>query len=91
MKNKFVKFVTPALFVVAGIGGAFVTTSAQSTASLSQVPGYRALHGNPCHSEIMCETTPSNNLCTISGGVKLWGKENPSDADCPVKLFRVQN
>jgi hypothetical protein len=90
MKNKFVKFVTPALFVVAGIGGAFVTTSAQSTASLSQVPGFRALHGNPCHSEIMCDTSLSPNLCTV-GGVKLWGKENPSDADCPVKLYRIPN
>ncbi|MEA9414307.1 hypothetical protein [Flavobacterium sp. PL02] len=91
MKNKFVKFVTPALFVVAGIGGAFVTTSAQSTASLTQVPGYRAFNGNPCHSEIMCETLITPDLCTISGGVKLWGKENPSDTDCPVKLYRIQN
>lgn len=91
MKNKFVKFVTPALFIVAGTAGAFVTTSAQSTASLTQVQGYRAFNGNPCHSEIMCQTEPTLNLCTISGGVKLWGKENPSDTDCPVKLYRIPN
>lgn len=90
MKNKIVKLVTPALFMVAGIGGAFLTTSAQGTETVSQVQGYRALNGNPCHSEIMCETTPSENLCTISGNVRLYGKENPEDADCPVKLFRIE-
>lgn len=91
MKTHVFKLLAPVLFAGVGIAGAFVTTSAQDEASLSLVDGYRPFQGNPCHMEQKCETQFNVDACTLIGSpsIQLWGKENPNDVTCPVRLYRV--
>lgn len=92
MKSKVLKrIMMPLAVIFLGIAGAFLTMSMSSTASVSDVQGYKFVsQADPCHAEQMCSPIFSPYICT-SGSQQLWGKASPSSPVCDVPLYRRFN
>lgn len=84
----------PAAAAVLGIAGAFATTSMSSSKTAVNWEGHQYVSDQElCSSVKMCQTENSGELCRVVDGVitspQLKGKLNPSDADCPLTLYRI--
>lgn len=92
--NNFLKKVTmPLAVAVLGIGGAFTTTSMNSSKSLAHVVGYQFVSAsNPCDEVKMCQTDNNGILCRVNDEVptspllKGWPQ---GAATCSQTLYRI--
>lgn len=95
MNRDFLKKVTmPLAIAVLGIGGAFTTTSMNSSKSLAHVAGYQFISAsNPCNEVKMCQTDNNGILCRVNDEVPtsplLKGKVQGAPT-CAQTLYRIQ-
>nr|WP_198999677.1 DUF6520 family protein [Flavobacterium sp. ASV13] len=90
MKKQISKALLPMLTIVMGVSGAFFTMSAASKDALVQKFGHIRVSPNNCQQQnVLCQTEETDNACMF-GTTQLWGKYNPSDAQCPEPLYRIE-
>lgn len=81
------KMAMPMAVAVLGIAGAFGTVSMKGNESLVNKTGYRIINGVCQETSVMCRT--EDGVTCKLGFATLWGKNNPSDANCPIPLFHI--
>lgn len=84
----------PLAIAVLGIGGAFTTTSMNSSKSLAHVVGYQFISAStPCDEVKMCQTENNGILCRVNDAVPtspLLKAKPQGSAACSQTLYRIQ-
>ncbi|KFF17771.1 DUF6520 family protein [Flavobacterium hydatis] len=92
MKAIILKKMMPAAVFVLAISGAFLTTSMQSDAKITDDPdpitGFVAIPEDPCGMEVDC-VDEGDELCRLfyDNGPQAYGL-NEGETSCPITLFR---
>lgn len=83
----------PALSVILGAGGAFVTMSAadKEDALVNKFGHLRITPNNCVLTNVLCQTEQTPNVCMYDASNQLWGKYSPGDQSCPEPLYRIQD
>jgi len=95
MNKDFLKKVTmPIAVAVLGIGGAFMTTSMNSSKSGAHVTGYQFISAaKPCEAVKMCQTENNGLLCRVDDALPsspLLKGQAVGSPNCAQTLYRIQ-
>ncbi|RED27000.1 DUF6520 family protein [Flavobacterium hibisci] len=87
MKTLNLKNMLPAAVIAMAVGGAFMTTSMQSSSKLAQKDGYTRNSQNECSTiQVNCSDNPLNSFCRVSGAQAY---EKPEDSNiCTTPLYK---
>ena len=90
MKTLNLKNMLPAAVIAMAVGGAFMTTSMQSSSKLAQKDGYTRNSQNECSTiPVNCSDNPLNGFCRVSGATGAQAYDKPEDSNiCAEPLYK---